>query len=198
MSRIPQTLQSFPREMYALITHACNMPEDIELAMSTTGEAQHLVHELNKMRRSLNHWSPTHDLTGKANSLKFTKTIRNGVDLVVLSKKHQMVKMLVQDEKFKKVLAEIEIPEVELQSQSQSGSPAEGGGLRKLPVPPEQTPQPSSNTISTEQPVDDIDTETETETYIISRPQTGDYLNKLFSIGDDNESEIENEIPGDT
>ena len=72
----------------------------------------------------------------------------------------------------------------------------------ELPVPPEQIPQPSSDTISTEQPIDETktetETETETETYIISRPQTGDYLNKLFSVGDDNESEIENEIPGDT
>ena len=105
-----------------------------------------------------------------------------------------MVKMLVQDERFKKVLAEIEIPEVE-QMKSQSGSPAEGGGLHELPVPPEQIPQPSSDTISTEQPIDATDTET--ETYIISRPQTGDYLNKLFSVGGDNESETENETPGD-
>ena len=186
MSRTPQTLQSFPREMYALITHACNMPEDIELAMSTTGEAQHLVHELNKMRRSLNHWAPTHDLTGKANSLKFAKTIRNGVDLVVLSKKHQMVKMLVQDEKFKKVLAEIKIPEVEqVKSQSQSGSPAEGGGLRELHSTPVQPPEPDSAITSTEQLNNEVEINSETETYIISRPQTGDYLNKLFSVGDD-------------
>ena len=153
------------------------------------------MHELNKMRRSLNHWSPTHDLTGKANSLKFTKTIRNGVDLVVLSKKHQMVKMLVQDEKFKKVLAEIEIPEVEqVKSQSQSGSPAEGGGLRSRTS---QMSEPDSAITSTEQSIGDDGTDTytdsDTETYIISRPQTGDYLNKLFSVGGDTDTAGETE-----
>ena len=95
-----------------------------------------------------------------------------------------MVKMLVQDERFKKVLAEIEIPEVEqVKSQSQSGSPAEGGGLRELHSTPVQPPEPDSVITSTEQSIGEDGTET--ETYIISRPQTGDYLNKLFSVGGD-------------
>lgn len=109
----PLPLSSFPKEYYALIELA-NTTEDgvLKIPVATRAAATTLTYTLNRMRKSLEFWAPSHRLSKLASQFKFTKgaPATHGTHMVVIEPRLPPITNLESLKGFSEVLAEVEIP----------------------------------------------------------------------------------------
>ena len=70
--KLPYKLSSYPQELFALLKYASTRG-GVTISLESKGQSQKLVLDLNQLRKSLNFWSPEHELTDVAKKHIFVK-----------------------------------------------------------------------------------------------------------------------------